>query len=554
MTETAAPSAASSRSTNVRAATGVQAPALQTADTSGAAPVPPGETTRQMTVAVPVTVRPPALPGQVVEGDGVPEEGSDGAGFFDRTLDRLNRLWRDVSQQARARIGAPIRPALPAEDLDRIRGLIRQSLDAAGGEVSARARTAELGQVYLGLNQTGRANFLTVLAREFDVPREALDTAMATVRDAADASARVEALERLRETLVSPRARLLRQFSSLPQGVKFLVDLRADLLPLTRGAPALRGMEHELREVLSGMFDIGLLDLTRITWDAPAALLEKLIEYEAVHEIRSWSDLRNRLESDRRCYAFFHPKMPREPLIFVEVALVKGLADNVHTLLDEAAPTGDPASADTAIFYSISNAQKGLAGFSFGNFLIKRVVEDLSHDLPGLKTFATLSPIPGFRTWLDERLAAGDAGLLSDTERGRLRTALSRLTVGAEGKALPAAEGTDPLARALACDWPSEPALADALKLPLTRLAARYITQEKARNRARDGVAHFHLSNGARVERINWRADMSDKGLRQSAGMMVNYLYKQGEIEDNHEAYTGARDVRAGSAVRGLLR
>ncbi|MFD0390564.1 malonyl-CoA decarboxylase N-terminal domain-containing protein [Tistrella bauzanensis] len=235
MTETAAPSAASSRSTNVRAATGVQAPALPTADASDAVPVPPGEATRQMTVAV------PALAGQVIEGDGVPEEGSDGAGFFDRTLDRLNRLWRDVSQHARARIGAPIRPALPAEDLDRIRGLIRQSLDAAGGEVSARARTAELGQVYLGLNQTGRANFLTVLAREFDVPREALDAAMATVRDAADASARVEALERLRETLVSPRARLLRQFSSLPQGVKFLVDLRADLLPLTRGAPALRG-------------------------------------------------------------------------------------------------------------------------------------------------------------------------------------------------------------------------------------------------------------------------------------------------------------------------
>ncbi|WP_372023592.1 malonyl-CoA decarboxylase [Tistrella mobilis] len=498
--------------------------------------VTPVQTTLQTTLPVPAeaAVTPPPAT----------DPGAEGPGFFDRTLDRLNRLWREVSQQARARIGAPIRADLPAEDLDRIRALIRQSLDAVGGEVSARARTAELGQVYLGLAPKGKTAFLGLLANEFDVPPGELDAAMLAVREAGvDQTARVAALERLRATLVSPRARLLRQFSSLPQGVKFLVDLRADLLPLARTDPAARGMEHELREVLSGLFDIGLLDLTRITWDAPAALLEKLIEYEAVHEIRSWSDLRNRLESDRRCYAFFHPKMPREPLIFVEVALVKGLAGDVHTLLDEAAPTADPEAADTAIFYSISNAQKGLAGFSFGNFLIKRVVEDLSHDLPNLKTFATLSPIPGFRAWLDECLAAGGEGLISEAERSRLKAALPR---EAEGH---------PLAVALEHDWPAEPQLAEALKAPLMRLAARYLTQEKTRGRARDGVAHFHLSNGARVERINWRADLSAKGVRQSAGMMVNYLYKRGEIEDNHEAYTGGtHDVRAGSAVRGLLR
>ncbi|HRE17799.1 MAG TPA: malonyl-CoA decarboxylase family protein, partial [Rhodocyclaceae bacterium] len=198
----------------------------------------------------------------------------------------------------------------------------------------------------------------------------------------------------------SARIRILTQFNALPQGVKFLVDLRVDLLSFLESDPELAALDRELENRLTAWFDVGFLELRRITWQSPAALLEKLIQYEAVHAIRSWTDLKNRLDSDRRCYGFFHPRMPDEPLIFVEVALVNKLADNVQELLDEHAPVFDPKQATTAIFYSISNTQEGLRGVSFGNFLLKRVVDALKRDLPQLKQFATLSPLPGLRRWL----------------------------------------------------------------------------------------------------------------------------------------------------------
>ncbi|MFQ5959657.1 MAG: malonyl-CoA decarboxylase domain-containing protein, partial [Alphaproteobacteria bacterium] len=288
--------------------------------------------------------------------------------------------------------------------------------------------------------------------------------------------------------------------------------------------------------------DVGFLDLERITWDAPAALLERLIAYEAVHEIRSWSDLKNRLDSDRRCFAFFHPRMPSEPLIFVEVALVTGMSTNIQALLDESAPRCDPGDADTAIFYSISNAQAGLAGISFGGFLIKRVVDDLAHEFKGLKTFATLSPIPGFRRRLEARLAAEET-LLTPTEEKALAA-----------HAPDGGDGGSPLAALLATDWHADAAAAEALKRPLERLCARYLLQEKRDGRPLDPVARFHLRNGARIGRINWLADTSPKGLRQSLGMMINYVYKLDEIEENHEAYTGEGRVVAAGAVRALLR
>ena len=184
-----------------------------------------------------------------------------------------------------------------------------------------------------------------------------------------------------------------------------------------RGRRGLAALEHDLQALLAGWFDIGFLEVKRITWDSPAALLEKLMVYEAVHEIRSWTDLKNRLEADRRCFAYFHPRMPDEPLIFVEVALVQGMADNVQSLLDETAPVGDPQTADTAIFYSISNCQRGLSGISFGDFLIKRVVDRLDAELPHLKTYATLSPMPGFRAWLEQRSAEEGEELLTAAER-----------------------------------------------------------------------------------------------------------------------------------------
>jgi len=259
-----------------------------------------------------------------------------------------------------------------------------------------------------------------------------------------------------------------------------------------------------------------------------------------VHEIRGWTDLKNRLEADRRCFAYFHPRMPDEPLIFVEVALVSGMTAEIQPLLDEAAPIGDPHLADTAIFYSISNCQRGLAGISFGDFLIKRVVDALATELPRLKVFATLSPVPGFRAWLERQSRTAPGDLLLPAER-------SAIEALAEGVAEAELIGL--------IERHSDPRIAAALREPLLRLCARYLVRERAPSgRALDPVAHFHLSNGARVERLNWAGDISPKGLQQSAGIMVNYLYRLGDIEANHEAYRGEGRVVASTQVRNLAR
>jgi malonyl-CoA decarboxylase len=267
--------------------------------------------------------------------------------------------------------------------------------------------------------------------------------------------------------------------------------------------------------------------------------------YEAVHEIRGWTDLKNRLEADRRCFAFFHPRMPDEPLIFVEVALVSGIAGNIHALLDETAPIGDPHLADAAIFYSISNCQRGLDGISFGDFLIKRVVDALASELPRLKSFATLSPLPGFRAWL-----TAEAG-----RRSVLLAAEAR-AVQSLGAGLDDDDADRILLRLLdRLDWHEDPHAAASLREPLLRLGARYLLQARAPSgRALDPVAHFHLTNGARVERLNWLGDVSQKGQQRSAGLMVNYLYRLGDIEANHEAYRDEGRVAASSAVRSLAR
>jgi malonyl-CoA decarboxylase len=277
-------------------------------------------------------------------------------------------------------------------------------------------------------------------------------------------------------------------------------------------------------------------------WHTPAALLEKLITYEAVHAVGSWSDLKNRLDSDRRCFAFFHPRMPDEPLIFVEVALVDGMADNVQRLLDEQAPTRDPKAADTAIFYSISNCQEGLAGVSFGNFLIKRVAEDLKHELPKLSTFATLSPIPGFRGWLEAMLESEGDAALTPAEIETLAEVTDQARGAAAIKLLLSSN-----------EWPEVRAQAHLLKPILTRLCARYLVRETRQGKALDRVAHFHLGNGARVERLNWLGDPSPNGLKQACGMMVNYRYKLEEVDHNHEAYADGKIV-ASNEVRRLAK
>ncbi|MDQ1078643.1 malonyl-CoA decarboxylase [Pseudoroseomonas cervicalis] len=455
------------------------------------------------------------------------------SGLFDRALSRLTLLWRDMA----ASVTGPA-----AEDAS-WETRMRACLEAKGGEISARNRAAGLAQAYLTLDEAGRIEFLRALA-SFDSDPAAVEAAMREVSAAADNASRASAKAKLRRVLEPPRVRLLTQFTTIPVGVKFLVDLRADLIRQMGRDPMLQALDADLRGLLANWFDLGFLELRRIDWQSPAALLEKLVGYEAVHRIRTWRDLKNRLDSDRRCYAFFHPRMPEEPLIFVEVALVKGLSGSVQTLLDERAPVQDPRAADTAIFYSINNCQRGLDGISFGNSLIKRVVALLSEEFSNLRTFSTLSPIPGFRRWLEEQLIEPSPKLLSEEENKLL----------AEASGLP--DGIAALRALVAHRRPLAEGWCAKAEPVLTRLCARYLVLETGRGgrRARDPVGHFHLSNGARVERVCWRGDTSEKGVRESLGFMVNYLYDPAKIEDYHEAYVGEGNRAAATALRKLAR
>lgn len=424
---------------------------------------------------------------------------------------------------------APHGAALTPSGVSKLRAQLRDCAEGQGGEVSARARAARLAETYLGLDDAGRQHFLKLIALEFGPDPRKVAEAHAAYQDAVGSPEQWKAEAALRAALRSSRIRILTQFNAIPQGVKFLVDLRADLLRYLENDRELAVLDRELESRLTAWFDVGFLELQRITWNSPAALLEKLIEYEAVHEIRSWADLKNRLDSDRRLYAFFHPRMPAEPLIFVEVALTDHLADNVQALLDENAPVFDNRKADTAIFYSISNTQVGLRGVSFGNFLLKRVIEDLQRDFPRLAQFATLSPIPALAAWVRKNpQVLADAGVDLSLE------VLSNGT------------------------WAADKRLARQLRDPLQRLAARYLASAKqgggSEGPPMDPVSRFHLGNGARIERLNYLGDVSPKGFRQSFGMMVNYLYDPESIETNLEAFVAGGTVAMSATVRRLAR
>ena len=466
--------------------------------------------------------------------------------FLERTLCNLKSGWQSIAGASYDASVASNRPDLPEGDQERIHQQMLNCLEGKGGEVSARSRAAALGHVYLALDILGKERFLTLLAKEFNVDHDSVNLALETLRSFKAVVGRDKLEQSLRNTLVAPRVKLLTQFNALPEGVKFLVDMRADLLPLIKENHELRGLDNDLKDLLKSWFDVGFLELKQIKWDqSPAALLEKLIAYEAVHAIESWDDLKNRLDSDRRCFAYFHPRMPNEPLIFVEVALVNGIAGSVQALLDASAPVVDPNHADTAIFYSISNAQKGLAGISFGNFLIKGVVAELAKEFKNLKVFSTLSPIPGFRSWLNKVISQGQLNLLKPSERKALNIAMGRKW-GTKGGLK---------ATLVNNDWCTDENLSNALQKPLQRLAAQYLTTIKIKDgRVSDQVAHFHLSNGAIMERLNWMGDTSEKGIKQSAGLMINYLYNLDRIEDNHEAYSGSRQVKTSSSINNILK
>lgn len=464
--------------------------------------------------------------------------------FLDRTWGQLLHVWDKVTGNGDVQNSVHFQADLPNEDLPRLRAQIQLCLEMRGGEVSARAETAILGRSYLELNDEGRARFLKVLATDFDVDTAQVEHAIECWHQSDDVSDRSANVQQFRQALEAPRLQLLTQFNELPEGVKFLVDMRAELVALKKDDPAFKALEGDLKRLLISWFDIGFLTLECITWDSPASLLEKLIAYESVHEIRSWDDLKNRLDSDRRCYAFLHPHMPGEPLIFVEVALTTGLARNVQNLLDETAPVDDLKHMDTAIFYSISNAQKGLAGISFGNFLIKRVVAKLSEEFPHINNFSTLSPIVSFRRWLMQQLANDELDLLTGSEKNGLALQCKRLGVASN------------LSNLLDMpNWTKDTQVCDFLQPLLSRLAAHYLSEEKRRNgRAFDPVAHFHLTNGAQIEQLNWMGDDSEKGLRQSYGLMVNYLYQLDRIEFNSTAYVERGEAITSNTFKALIK
>jgi malonyl-CoA decarboxylase len=353
------------------------------------------------------------------------------------------------------------------------------------------------------------------LAKDFGPDPMALSSAVAAWQaDPADAAA--QALHYASEPR---RQELFRRLNRAPGGTAALVDLRAHIQGEARDDPAVAAVDRDLAHLLASWFNRGFLVLRRIDWSSPASVLEKIIRYEAVHEIRDWRDLRHRIDPpDRRCYAFFHPALPDEPLIFVEVALTAGMPAAIAPLLDEARTPIPAREAKTAVFYSISNCQQGLNGISFGNFLIKQVVEELRRDLPKLDTFVTLSPAPSFMRWLR---GEPDQETLADE----------------------IADGA----------WAEDPATAERLRKRLETLAARYLLLAKAPNgRPYDPVARFHLGNGARLERLDWLADRSPKGLAEAAGFMVNYLYDLDAIERNHEAFAERGEVIAASALKKL--
>lgn len=384
---------------------------------------------------------------------------------------------------------------------------------------------SEALELYKALNPRGQRVFFEALIQDFSPdPQDVGRAADAYRRDPS-----WENLQQLQAVVEPPRQELFRQLNLAPDGTRTLVEMRSHVLrEVDQGAP-FEPIAADLGHLLSSWFNRGFLTLQRIDWRSSAAILQKLIEYEAVHQIHGWNDLRRRLEADRRCYAFFHSAMPEEPLIFIEVALSRGMSDRVQPLLDPDSPVKDPGLADSAIFYSITNCQEGLRGVPFGSLLIKQVVEDLKKNLPRLKTFATLSPVPGFRRWLAAELDKPEPAVAAAGVRQALEELEQEIPSGMEARRL---EATSRL-------------------LPL---CAHYLLNEKRGKDPLDPVARFHLKNGARLDRINWLADTSASGIRQSAGIMANYVYDLDDLERNHESYARRCLVASSRRVQILAR
>ena len=383
------------------------------------------------------------------------------------------------------------------------------------GEASGLALASEVIEDYQGLDDANRMRFFKALASDFDADHTAVIAAARRFEDDQNA----HHLAELAKSVEAPRVKLFRRMNMAPDATRILVKMRGALLEALPEHPQLQKVEADLKHQFVSWFNRGFLELRVIDWNSPAAVLERIIAYESVHAIQGWDDLRSRLGDQRMCFAFFHPAMPDDPLVFVEVALTSGIPTAIAPLINKTAEPAEQKDLDTVVFYSISNCHPGLAGVSFGNFLIKQVVEEIGKRYPKAKRYVTLSPIPGFCQWL----AKQDNPAELDVQ---------------ELRSLAKVEGTD----TTDSRWESTIAL-----------CAQYLVTKSANGLAMDPVARFHLGNGASLHAIHWAADLSDKGVEQSIGLMVNYLYDLGSIEENHDAYFDQGKVATSRAVARLL-
>ncbi len=434
---------------------------------------------------------------------------------FARIFDSIVHVGRELlsrTQQSGPADGLPETLCRQCEDLINHRG-----------EASGLALASEILEGYVSLSDADRLAFFRALAAKFRPDREKILAAVDGYRDKPD----FDSLAVLTKAVEPPRQCLLRLLNMVPGGTAALVAMRGQLQAHLRQNPELRPLESDLRHLLISWFNRGFLVMNRIDWNSPASVLEKIVAYEAVHEINGLDDLRTRLAEDRRCFAFFHPAMPDDPLILLQVALTDGIVNAVEPLIDGERKTASVQETNTAVFYSISNCHDGLRGISFGNFLIKQVIEEVRRDLENIKRFVTLSPVPGFCEWVNEtpiQQLPDDVARQVSAAR-ELLASLESTTIADESKD----------ARAI-----------------LLRLCAYYLLDAKVDCQPMDPVARFHLSNGASLDRLNWKADCSSRGLRLSAGIMVNYAYRRKNIEKNHEAYFAEGKVVASAEVRKL--
>ncbi|NYT43889.1 malonyl-CoA decarboxylase [Alcaligenaceae bacterium] len=403
-------------------------------------------------------------------------------------------------------------------------GSIGEALLSRRGEASGTMLAQRLLDNFEQSTPEAQLEFFLKLVKKFAADTEKLQNAI----DRYQGTPSGEALLRLHNAAEPRRQELIRRLNYSSGGTHRLIKMREVLLGFVGDHPEFASVDADFLHLFMSWFNPGFLEMRPMDWSTPANILERLIKYEAVHAIQDWDDLRNRLDPvDRRCFGFFHPQLAEEPLIFVEVALSTDVPTSIQKVLHpERAPI--PANqATTAVFYSISNTQKGLAGVPFGSFLLKHVIEHLQREIPNLDTFVTLSPVPGFARWLAHERANSQSEFLTE----EIRESLNMLDVAG---------------------WHANKKKAETVRIALLDSARAYFLRAKtSRGAAVDPVARFHLRNGAELHQLSFLGDVSEKGLKQSHGLMVNYLYRLSDIERNHEAFVERREIIASKAVTG---